>query len=178
MSDVFIGAGKATGMAFRAPKGTPLPATPGEELAAAWEEIGAVGEDGLTFTLPNGDVLRNWALIAERKINTENGKIAAPFIATNKKVLGTLFGDANVVEQAANADHGNVISVTLDPAVSAEPGAYLFLMKDGDKLGMVGTSDGLITEIADVTFNGSTPATWNTTIDATWTIAFDDGQTV
>jgi hypothetical protein len=82
------------------------------------------------------------------------------------------------VEEAANADHGNVLSVTLEPAVSSEPCAYLFLMKDGDKLGMVGTSDGLITEIADVTFNASTPATWNTTIDATWTIAFDDGQTV
>ena len=49
-------------------------------------------------------------------------------------------------------------------------------MKDGGKLGYIGSSDALITEIADVTFNASTPATWNTTIDGTWTFMLDDGQ--
>ena len=178
MANVYVGAGNAVGMAYRAPKGTALPATPGESLAADWEEIGSVGEDGITFTLPSGDVLRNWALIAERKINTENGKAQVPFISTDEETLGTLFGDNNITTTAADASHGKIVSVTLSPDVSAEPAAYLFLMKDGNRLGMIGTSDGLITEIADVTFNASSAITWTATIDASWTVAFDDGQTI
>lgn len=177
MSEVLIGAGRpSTGMAFIAPKGTALPTTPGEELGAEWVEIGAVGEDGCVLTPPNGDVLKNWALVAERKINTENGKLAVPFIYTNDKVLGVCFGDDNVEKIAADSTHGNILGVTMSPDVSADAHAFLFLMKDGDKLGYIGSSDALITEIADVTFNGSTPATWNTTIDGTWTFKLDDGQ--
>jgi len=176
MANVYVGAGNAVGMAYTAPKGTALPATPGETLTADWSEIGSVGEDGLTMTLPNGDVIRNWALVAERKINTENGKVQVPFISTDESTLGTLFGSNNVALTAADATHGNVVSVTLAPDVSAEPAAYLFLIKDGDRLAMVGTEDGLITEIGDVTFNASNAISWPATIDATWTVAFDDGQ--
>lgn len=178
MSKVFIGAGKpeVTGMAFMAPKGTALPTTPGEALSADWVEIGAVGEDGVVLTPPNGDVLKNWALVAERKINTENGKLSVPFIYTTQKVLEVCFGADNVTHIAADSSHGNIDGVTLSPDVSADACAFLFLMKDGGKLGYIGSSDALITKIADVTFNASTPATWNTTIDGTWTFMLDDGQ--
>ena len=177
MSEVLIGAGRpSTGMAFMAPKGTALPTTPGEALGADWVEIGAVGEDGCVLTPPNGDVLKNWALVAERKINSENGKLAVPFIYTNANVLKVCFGDDNVEQIAADSTHGNITGVTMSPDVSADARAFLFLMKDGDKLGYIGSSDALITEIADVTFNGTTPATWNTTIDGTWTFKIDDGQ--
>ena len=150
MSNVLIGAGRATGMFFTAPKGTSLPTTPGASLGADWAEVGAITEDGITFSLPSGDVLRNWALVAERKINTENGKVTAPIMYTTKKVLETLFGSGNVTHTAASSQHGNVDSVEIAPDVSAEPAAYLFLMKDGDKLAMLGTENGLITEIGDV----------------------------
>lgn len=176
MSNVLIGKGNATGMFFTAPRSTALPAYPGESLGADWAEVGAITEDGITLTLPNGDVLKNWALVAERKINTENGTVQAPIMYTTQKVLETLFGTDNVNHLAATATHGNVDSVELAPDVSAEPAAYLFLMKDGDKLAMLGTSDGLITEIADVAFNPSNGVTWNATIDASWTFAVDDGQ--
>lgn len=178
MSNVLIGAGLATGMAFRAPKGTVLPTSPMETLSADWVNIGAVAEDGVTLTLPSGDVLRNWAMIAERKINNEAGKIAVPFMYTDDEVLKTLFGASNVTEIAATATHGNVVSVEFATDVSAEPAAYLFLMKDGDKLAMLGSSDALITDIADVTFNASNAANWNATIEGNWTFAIDDGQTV
>ena len=159
MSNVLIGAGRATGMFFTAPKGTSLPTTPGASLGADWAEVGAITEDGITFSLPSGDVLRNWALVAERKINTENGKVTAPIMYTTKKVLETLFGSGNVTHTAASSQHGNVDSVEIAPDVSAEPAAYLFLMKDGDKLAMLGTENGLITEIGDVAFSPSEGAT-------------------
>ena len=176
MSDVFIGAGKATGMFFTAPKGTALPTTPGTTPGASWVEVGAITEDGITLTLPSGDVLRNWALVAERKANTENGKVAAPIMYTSKKVLETLFGAGNVTYTAATSAHGNISSVEIAPDVSAEPAAYLFLMKDGDALAMLGTTNGLITEIGDVAFTPTTGAIWEATIDGTWTFAYDDGQ--
>lgn len=176
MSDVLIGAGLATGMFYTAPKGTALPAYPSEALGADWATVGAITEDGISFTLPSGDVLRNWALVAERKINTENGTVSAPIMYTTKKVLETLFGAGNVTHTAASSAHGNVDAVTISPDVSAEPAAYLFLMKDGDKLAMLGTTDGLITEISDVAFSPSEAVTWEATIDGTWTFAVDDGQ--
>lgn len=178
MSDVLIGAGKATGMFFTAPKGTSLPSYPSETLGAGWKEVGAITEDGITLSLPNGDVIRNWALVAERKINTENGTVSAPIMYTNKTVLETLFGSDNVTHIAATATHGNVDGVELSPDVSADAAAYLFLMKDGDKLAMLGTTDGLITEISDVTFSASDGVTWEATIDATWKFMVDDGQIV
>lgn len=176
MSDVLIGAGLATGMFYVAPKGTSLPTSPAESLGADWAEVGAITEDGITLTLPSGDVLRNWAKVAERKINTENGSVNAPIMYTTKKVLETLFGASNVTHIAPSGTHGNVDSVTLSPDVSAEPASYLFLMKDGDKLAMLGTSDGLITEISDVAFNGGAGASWEAKIEGTWTFAVDDGQ--
>ena len=176
MSDVLIGAGLATGMFYTAPKGTALPTSPMETLTADWVEVGAIAEDGITFTLPSGDVLRNWALTPERKMNTENGSVDAPIMYTTKKVFETIVGSNNVTHIASTGTHGNVDSVTFAPDVSAEPASYLFLMKDGDKLAMLGTSDGLITEIADVAFNGSNSANWDAKIEGTWTFAIDDGQ--
>lgn len=178
MSNVLIGKGNATGMFFTAPKGTALPTYPGETLGADWTEVGAITSDGITLTLPSGDVLRNWALVAERKINTENGTVQAPIMYTTEKVLETLFGANNVTHVAATATHGNLDSVELAPDVSADPAAYLFLMKDGDKLAMLGTSDGLVTEIGDVSFSPDAGVTWEATIDASWTFMIDDGDTI
>lgn len=175
MSNVFVGKGDSTGMAFRAPAGTALPAYPGASLSADWVAIGNVGEDGITMKLPSGEVIRNWAKDPERKNNTEPGQITVPFIHTTKATLETLAGENNVTYVAANSTHGNLTSVEFAPDVYAEPAAYLFLMKDGNTRAYVGSSNALISEIADVTFNGSDPASWNTTIDGTWTFMSDDG---
>lgn len=174
-SDVLIGAGKSTGMFFTAPAGTALPAYPGETLGASWAEVGDISEDGISLKLPSGDVLRNWALQPKRKINTENGAVSGAIMETTKKVLETLFGSDNVNHVAATAQHGNVDSVELSPDVSAEEAAYLFLIKDGDSLVMIGSSNALITEIADVSFNGTSAVVYDTTIEGTWTYMIDDG---
>ena len=176
MSEVFLGLGGATGFAYTAPENTTLPAYPSEAPAASFIEIGAVGEDGLDLQLPSGETIKNWAKKAERRISTENGKIKVPFIATNKKVLEAGFGQKFVDFLAASATHGNVTSVTLSPDVSPAPASFLFLMKDGDRLAMVGCEDGLVESVDNVTFNGNDPVTWTFTIDGTWTLRFDDGQ--
>ena len=176
MSNAMLGGGLATGMFYTAPKGTALPTTPGTTPGASWVLVGDISEDGITLTRPNGDVIRNWALDPVRKVNTENGKITAPIIDTSKKVLETLYGADNVTYTAATSGHGNITSVTLSPDVSAEPASYLFLMKDGESLAMLGTSNGLITEIGDVSFSPTEAVVWTATIDASWTFMRDDGQ--
>lgn len=175
-SEVFLGLGDATGFAYVAPEATALPAYPSASLGAGFVEIGAVGEDGLDLTLPSGETIKNWAKKAERRLSTENGKIKVPFIATNKKVLEVGFGENFVNFLAATAQHGNVTSVTLSPDVSPAPKSFVFLMKDGDRLAMVGCDDGLVESVDNVTFNGNDPVTWTFTIDGTWTLMFDDGQ--
>lgn len=175
MSKVFVGKGDSVGMAFRAPAGTALPSHPGAPLSADWVACGNVGEDGIEMTLPSGDVIRNWALDPERKNNTEPGQISVPFIHTTKECLETLVGENNVTYVAANGTHGNLTSVEFAPDVSAEPAAYLFLMRDGDARAYIGSSNALISSIDNVAFNGANPTSWNTTIDGTWTFMHDDG---
>ena len=175
MSKVLVGKGDSTGMAFRAPAGTALPSYPGASLSADWKAIGNVGEDGLTLKLPSGDVVRNWALDPERRINTENGQLSVPFIHTDKATLETLVGDNNVTFVAADGTHGNLTSVEFSPDVYAEPAAYLFLMKDGNTRAYVGSTNALISEIGDIAFNGANPTQYDATIDGTWTFMVDDG---
>ena len=176
MSKVLVGKGDSTGMAFRAPAGTALPSYPGASLSADWKAIGNVGEDGLTLKLPSGDVVRNWALDPERRINTENGQLSVPFIHTDKATLETLVGDNNVTFVAADGTHGNLTSVEFSPDVYAEPAAYLFLMKDGSTRAYVGSTNALISEIGDIAFNGANPTQYDATINGTWTFMVDDGN--
>ena len=176
MSNVLVGKGDSTGMAFRAPAGTALPSYPGASLSADFKAIGNVGEDGLTLKLPSGDVIKNWALDPERRVNTENGQLTVPFIHTTKATLETLFGDNNVSYTAADSTHGNLTAVEFSPDVFAEPAAYLFLMKDGSTRAFVGCTSGLISEIGDIALKGTEAAQWEATIDGTFTFMVDDGS--
>lgn len=176
-----MGVGLATGMAYRAPENTALPSTPSATLSADWELIGDVSEDGLTWGVGKDSTpLKNWAKRIVRVISSDdNGNIKVPFIDTTADTLKTIFGDDNVTETAATAEHGNVVSVTVAPGVSAPPAAYLFLMKDGDDLLMVGTESGVLTTLDDIALSPSDPITWNATIESdSFTFAKDDGQTI
>lgn len=176
---VNLGIGNASGMAFHAPKGTPAPAYPGEELAQAWEEIGAVSEDGISYGLNySKDALRNWALEIVRLKNADgNATVEVPFIDTTEDVFKTLFGADNVTVTPATSDHGKLISVEIGPDTQTEGEAFLFLMKDGDDMISVYTGDGFITEVADIDFGPEDAITWNATIASkSWVVTKDDGQ--
>ena len=176
-----MGVGRATGMAYRAPANTALPTTPSATLDPAWEEIGAVSEDGITWgTGKDATPLKNWAKRIVRVISQdESGKVQVPFIDTTADTLKTIFGDDTVTETAATSEHGKVVSVTVEPGVSAPPAAYLFLMKDGDDLIMLGTSNGTITDLDDISFAPNDAIVYNTTIESdSWTYCKDDGQTI
>ena len=177
--DVNMGVGLATGMAFHAPAGTALPAYPGEQLNEAWKEIGAVSEDGISYGMNHSMTpLRNWAKEIERLMAADgDATIKAPFMDTTKETLETLFGAENVVTSEATNEHGKLISITIGPDTMPDAEAFLFLMKDGDDMIMIGSSRATVTAVDDISFAPNSAIIWNATISAKdWTIVKDNGQ--
>ena len=177
--DVNLGIGLSTGMAFHAPKGTALPAYPGEELAEAWQEIGAVSEDGINYGMNHSmKPLRNWSREIERLLAADgDATIKAPFMDTTKETLETLFGAENVVETAATQTHGKLLSITIGPDTMPDAEAFLFLMKDGDDMIMIGSSNATVTAVDDIAFAPNNAIIWHATISSkSWTIVKDNGQ--
>lgn len=176
---VNLGIGLVTGMFYTAPAGTALPAYPGETLGADWVECGAISDAGLTWsTGKDSDPLRNWAKEVERLMSSdEGGTVTAPLLYTEEDTLKTIFGSSNVTITAADATHGKITSVTVAPGVSSEPMAFLFLMKDSDDLLMLGTSNGILRDVSDITMSPTEAIVWECTIEAaSWTFAKNDGQ--
>ena len=176
---VNLGIGLATGMFYTAPAGTALPTYPSDSLGADWEEVGAVTADGITWsTGKDSDPLRNWAKEVERLIaSDEGGTVTAPLMYTNQATLEAIFGEDNVTVTAANSSHGKLVSVTVEPGVSASPAAFLFIMKDGEDMLMLGTTKGIVREVGDITMSPTDAITWEATIEAAaWTFMKDDGQ--
>ena len=177
--DVNLGVGLATGMAFHAPAGTTLPAYPGEQLSEAWKEIGAVSEDGISYGMNHSMTpLRNWAREIERLLAADgDATIKAPFMDTTKETLETLFGSENVVTTEATNEHGDLISITIGPDTMPNAEAFLFLMKDGDDMIMIGSSRATVTAVDDIAFAPNSAIIWNATISSKdWTIVKDNGQ--
>ena len=96
---------------------------------------------------------------------------------TTEKTLNAIFGADNVTVSAADSNHGALVSVTVAPGVSASPAGFLFIMKDGDDMLMLGTSKGIVRDVDDVAFSPTEAITWTATIEAaSWTFMKDDGQ--
>ena len=178
-NNVNLGIGLATGMFYTAPAGTALPASPLDTLPADWTQAGAITADGITWsTGKDSEPLRNWAKEIERLVGSdEGGSVTAPMMYTTEETLKTIFGADNVVVTPATATNGKIVSVTVAPGVSASPMAFLFIMKDGDDMLMLGTEKGIVREVGDITFAPTEGITWEATIEAAaWTFAKDDGQ--
>lgn len=182
--NVNLGVGNAqdsgvTGMFYHAPADTALPTAASGTPGSGWKEVGAVSQDGIVFN-PNHtfNQLKNWANKIARTLPAENpGTVGAPVIDTTEEALKTVFGAENVTVAAATNTHGKQISVQITPDAMPEPEAYLFIMKDGDDMIMLGTTKGYITEVGEVAFQPTGAITWNPTISADkWVLMKDDGQ--
>lgn len=176
---VNLGAGAASGMFFHAPKGTALPTSPLDTLPVAWVEVGYIAEDGITWHHGrSAEPLKDWSNSIRRQLQSDStGTVAAPIISTTEEVLKTLFGASNVTSTAATQDHGNMVSVEVKEGVLSGEEAFLFLMKDGDDMFLLGTESGFITNLDDITFAPGSAITWSATVSAdAWTFLKDDGQ--
>lgn len=177
---VNLGIGLATGMFYTAPVGTALPAYPGDTTGlSSWTEQGAITADGITWsTGKDSEPLRNWAKIVERLVaSDEGGTVKASLMYNNQKTLENVFGADNVTVVAADTNHGDLISVTVAPGVSAPAMAFLFIGKDSDDMFMLGTSNGIVRDVDDIQFSPTEAIVFPITIEASsWTYMKDNGQ--
>lgn len=179
---IMLGTGTddATGYFFHAPAGTAIPEDPTAALPVAWKSVGYVTQDGITFTPDKSTTdLKDWANKARRTIMTDhNETVQAPIMETTEETMKVIFGSENVTVTDATTTAGKKISVNLSSSSLPEPEAFLFVMKDGDTVAMLGCSKGQITELGDITMAPSDAITWNATIkglDDGWQLITDDG---
>lgn len=180
-NDTKLGLGLATGMFYHAPAGTVLPTYPAETLNSAWVEVGDVTQDGITLaTDKSTENIKNWANVIKRVIMTDHAEtISAPLQDTVEETLKVVLGEDNVTVTAANTTHGKLIDGHLSAGTLPEPEAFLFLMKDGDDMIMLGTKHGQITALDNISFAPNGAIVWTPTITAMedgWHIIVDDGQ--
>ena len=172
-NNVNLGIGRATGMFYHAPENTALPSYPSAQLDNAWKEVGAISEDGITFSpAKDSETLKNWAKKVERLLPSEdNPTVQAPIIYTTEEALKAVFGaDYVTVTAAQSGTHGGLVSVEVNPNNLPGKEAFLFIMKDGDDLLMLGTTSGVIKSVDDVEMSPSAAITWTATIESdTWT---------
>lgn len=160
--DVKLGLGLATGMLYHATAGTALPTDPTEKLPAAWTHIGDVSDAGATLAL-NKTVsnLRNWANVIKRVIMTDHSEtMQSPIMDTVEETFKAVLGERNVTK--ANG----VITANLSDGDLPEPEAFLWVMKDGDDMLMIGCSYGQVTAVDNVSFAPNAAINWTPTITA------------
>jgi hypothetical protein len=178
-NEVNIGTGNASGMFYHAPltPTTPtMPTSPFDEMTG-FTEIGYVGEDGPSWT-PYGSVeqIKAWSLATVRNIKTEKGTITVPVISTTAESLKTVFGADAVTETAANATHGNIVTVETEYGPYNKNEAFVLIGKDGDDGIMLSCASGIVTEISEIGFAPGGAIIWSITITGDWTFVKDDGQ--
>lgn len=161
--DVKLGTGLATGMFYHAPAGTALPTDPTDTLAAAWKHVGDVTNDGITLSIDKStENLRNWANAVKRVILTEHSEtIQTPVMDTTEESLKTVVGADNVTKDA-----NGVITVNLSSGKLPDEEAFLWVMKDGDDMIMIGCTHGQVSAVESVTFAPGSAINWTPTITA------------
>ena len=160
--DVKLGTGLATGMFYHAPAGTALPTDPTDTLTSDWVHVGDVSDAGITLSIDKStEKLRNWANTVKRVILTEHSEtIQAPIMDTTEESLKTVMGDDNV------SNTNGVITVNLSSGKLPDEEAFLWVMKDGDDMIMIGCTHGQVSAVESVTFAPGSAINWTPTITA------------
>lgn len=160
--DVKLGLGLATGMFYHAPAGTALPTDPTETLLTAWKHVGDVSDAGITLALNKSTQnLKNWANKIKRVLLTDHSEtIQSPIMDTVEEALKTVVGERNVTTS------NGVITVNLSDGDLPPEEAFLWVMKDGDDMMMIGCSHGQVSAVDNVTMAPGAAINWTPTITA------------
>lgn len=160
--DVKLGLGLATGMFYHAPAGTALPTDPTAAIPSTWTHVGDVSEDGITLATDKSVTnLKNWANKIKRAIMTDHSEtIQSPLMDTTAEVLKTVLGDDNVTVS------NSLTTASLSASDLPEQEAFLWVMKDGDDMMMIGCSYGQVTAVDNVSFAPGSAINWTPTITA------------
>lgn len=160
--DVKLGLGLSTGMFYHAPAGTALPTTASGTLPTDWTHVGDVSDAGITLALNKSATnLKNWANVLKRVILTDHSEtIQSPIMDTTAEAFRAVVGSANVTVS------GTKTTVNLSDGDLPEQEAFLWIMKDGDAMIMIGCSYGQVSAVDNVTFAPGSAINWTPTITA------------
>lgn len=160
--DVKLGLGLSTGMFYHAPAGTALPATASDTIPATWTHIGDVSDAGITLALNKTSTnLKNWANVIKRVILTDHSEtVQAPIMDTTAEAFKAVFGEDNVT--TANGK----TTVNLSDGDLPPEEAFLWVMKDGDDMIMIGCTHGQVSAVENVSFAPGAAINWTPTITA------------
>ncbi len=162
MSETKLGLGLSTGMFYHAAAGTSLPTDPTASLSGSWTEVGDVSDAGITLALnKTATNLRNWANVIKRVIMTDHSEtIQSPIMDTTKESLKAVLGSSNVTES------GGVVTASLSNGDLPPQEAFLWVMKDGEDMMMIGCSYGQVSAVDNVSFSPGAAINWTPTITA------------
>jgi len=154
---------KVGGAVFTAPLGTALPTSATAALAAAFENMGYVSEDGFTnATSADSEEFNDWnGDVVDSSQTSHSETYALKFIERNATVLKSVYGDANVTV-------GGDGSVTVQHT-SADREHRCFVIDEmlkGDRINRTVIPDGKITEVGDVVHKKSELLGFDSTITA------------
>lgn len=114
-----------------------------------------ISQDGITLSTPSHEVLKDWANTVVRAMPGEDlPTIQANFITTSNDVFELLFGGSTIDASTVPATH-----------------SFIFKMVDGNDTITISCTNGVVTEVDDITFATTEVITWTATITAdSWTI--------
>ena len=158
VSKVLVGAPdqKTTGAVMDAPVGTPLPTSAVDTIDKAFSSSGYISEDGVALTLDRStNDITDWSGSAVRSLlKSFTGTIAWSEMQMSYESLCHAFGESNVEQVLATADHGAQVNVGIGSDLPAAR-SWIFKMKDGSARVLIVVPNGQVTSIDEIDFVSS-----------------------
>ena len=155
-----------TGLASRAPLGTAAPTSQSIALNVAFVDVGYIGEDGITQTVPgsgDAETIKAWQNGATvrtiRSASEDLPTFQFVMLETKKESLETYYG-ATVTQTATEG------SLTYSSTATRTHYSWVFDVVDGTELERIYVPDGVVTEVGDRVYANGEPIGYNVTIEA------------
>lgn len=164
-ANVSTGKPKVAGAVYRAPLATALPTDASTALAAAYEEMGYISEDGVTNSnSPDTDKVRAWGGQVVLIVSTEKpDTFKLTFLESlNANVLQTVYGTANVTVD----DQAGTIAVTANGDELDEYVYVIDIAMRGGAMKRIVIPDGALSELGDIVYKDDEAVGYEVTLDA------------
>lgn len=155
-----------TGLVSRAPLATAAPTTQATSLNVAFVDVGYIGEDGITQSMPgSGDATniiawQNGATVRTvRSASEDLPTFQFVMLETKKESLETYFG--STLTQTATEG-----SLVYNSTATRTHYSWVLDVVDGAELERIYIPDGLVTEVGDRVYANGEPIGYEVTIEA------------
>lgn len=153
--NVSLGKPMVAGVAYRAPAGTALPTDATTTLAAAYECVGFLSEDGITNATDTDNTTINdmGGVQVINEISSYAETYQFTMIETRAESLKARYGDGNVT--STGTDGANTLTV-LHAIPDGESCVWVFeILMTGNRVKRIIIPDATISEVGDITYSST-----------------------